>query len=423
MSMSRSRPDALQDVVRYLWGRAIDTGDYRVVDPVQCPAVPGWRTLRVFDVIGPSARPALLVERGRPGDVARSLVAYRRLRTWKPQAARLALAATARAGIPLPGRSLQLQRREAADPSPVEPLSAVAAELDRRFNALVGIRRGANAKATAQLFASGGEPLGYAKVAWNALTEGYVRTEAHRLAALAGRAGSVHTPRLAAVGEALGMSFLVSEPLPAGVGRLRHAEDLTLADLCGIAPVVRAARPGATAQLEQLTGRLAGGRDDPVLARVWGPLADLADRLGSSRVELPVAAYDHGDLVPWNAARNRDGAIWVWDWESSQEDTVAGTDVVHWFVHAVHGPAPQDLAAAIADAGHRAAPALRALGMGTVESRLAVAVYVLISAERACSLARQHGGWSRNRVSVDTVLELTRLGRELVSRTASRGGG
>lgn len=406
--------EPLRDTVQHLWGRAVDAGGYRVTTNPSTDSQ-DWHGVRTFYVIGAPSRPSLLVQRDGRASLARSLMAYRQLRTLRPQLARAALGSAAGLGVPLSKNVLRLERHVAAADTSPEPLAAIEDALGERALTHVGIRRGANAKATAQLFSTTGEPLGYAKVAWNELTETYVRTEADRLSSLDGHAGELRTPRLRARGASFDMPFMVSEPLPRGVAQLQSAHDLTASHFHSLSPIVRVAAPGTTHHMRRLLDRLHEGRGDPVLARVIGHVSDLAQQLNASPVALPILAYDHGDLVPWNASRAPDGSIWVWDWESSEDDIAGGTDAVHWFVHANHGPAPKDLVAATADAAQRAKPVHRALGMGTRESALASAIYALHSAERACSLARAHNSWKKNRVDEDTVMDLSRLGRSLLA--------
>lgn len=409
-------PHLTNPAVQHLWGRALATGDYRVVQRPSRSS--SWEQLRSFLVLGRPSRPALLVERGDNRAVAHSLLAYRGLRTWKPRAVRTAVAAGHRLRIPLLGQDLTLERRPGADPT-MEPLAAISATLQQPVMAHIGVRTGANAKATAQLFSAAGTPVGYAKVAWNDLTAAFVHTEIARLQVLAGRAGATRTPLLVGNGATAGLPFLVSEPLPLGVRQLRKADDLSIEALCKISPVLRTAVPRTSGHLAAIVYRLEESQDHPLLRRVGGPLVDLAQRLERSQHEVPILSFDHGDLVPWNACRDTDGTVWVWDWESSQTDTLAGSDALHWFLHATYGPRPDDLVSRLHGVRERAAQVHRGLGMGPAASDLATAFYVLHSCERSAGWAIAQGSWGRNRIGEDEILSLAALGRAAADRASA----
>lgn len=402
---------ALADVVAQLWGAAIDTGNYRVRTDGE--AVSGWQVMREFDVFPTRTRPRMLVERSRPRGVAAALLAYRGLRPPRAQAARLLTAAAACAPAARSRRSLILERR-AGVTAPPEPLGAASEALGRHVVAQVGVRTGANAKATAQLFSAAGVPQGYAKFGWTPLTGSYVQTEAQRLSHLAGRAGVVRVPRLLATGDAYGQPFLVSEPLPSEVRRLSRPDDLSVAELATLAPLRRRGHPAAVGQLVQMHERAERMRTSPVVAAEAEDLGGLVSALRALPIDIAVAEFDHGDLVPWNTCRDARGDVWAWDWESSVEDVVAGTDALHWFVHAAHGPAPSDLGAAISDAHHRCAPTFRALGLTRGAAHAVTGAYVAATVDRACSLALSHSSWARNRVGAAQVHTLVALGHHHV---------
>lgn len=399
--------------VQQLWGRALATGDYRIV--ARRSPSPTWEQLRTFRVLGLPSRPALLVERGDDRAVARALLAYGGLRTWKARTVRAAAAGASWLGTPSFGQDLFLERRPGADLT-VEPLTGIAAALHRPVLAHIGVRSGANAKPTAQLFTPAGAPVGYAKLAWNDLTAAFVQTETARLQMLGGRAGKTQTPRVIASGTTGGLPFFVSEPLPLGVRQLQQPDDLSIEALCTLSPVLRTAVPRTSGHLASIVHRLEQNRAHPLLRRVEGPLLDLARRLAGSQHEVPILSFDHGDLVPWNTCRDADGTVWLWDWESSQTDTLAGSDALHWLVHAIHGPRPRDLVAGLHDVRDRAAQVHRGLGMGFAASHVAVAFYVLHSCERSAQWALGHATWERNRIGEDDILGLTALGRASIDR-------
>jgi hypothetical protein len=98
-------------------------------------------------------------------------------------------------------------------------------------------------------------------------------------------------------------------------------------------------------------------------------------------------------MTPWNRARDRTGQLWVWDWESSEEDAVAGLDPLHWAFRsralAMHDPGEVRLAACVEDA----APFLVAAGCARSEWSTVAATYAIAVVERACVLA-DRSGWT-----------------------------
>lgn len=50
----------------------------------------------------------------------------------------------------------------------------------------------------------------------------------------------------------------------------------------------------------------------------------MAEQVSARDDVLPATRRWHGDFAPWNRARDRQGRLWVWDWEKSEEDAVAG---------------------------------------------------------------------------------------------------
>ncbi|UMG91345.1 hypothetical protein [Nocardioides sp. TF02-7] len=127
-----------------------------------------------------------------------SALNYRSLRGPRERAVRAVLGAAARAGLPTAAAQLQVlvpdDRPHAAASL---PLAAIARELGGGpLRASIGVRTGANRKATLQLVHADGTPAGYAKIGWNRTSDDYVRTESAALAELAAAGtGSVRTPR------------------------------------------------------------------------------------------------------------------------------------------------------------------------------------------------------------------------------------
>jgi hypothetical protein len=302
-----------------------------------------------------------------------------------------------------------------AEGSRLEPVTVLERALGTSLVAVIGVRHGANGKATLQLFDPRGNSVGYAKLAWNEATSAYVRAEGEALRSVVLASSGVKVPQVLAEGVVGGdLPFLVTKPLPRGARRLR-AEDLSLSILAGLFPVLRRDRPAMTGQFQRVVARLRSAqqsvmRDDELYAAA----TELVDRLIATDVEVPVLARWHGDLVPWNAAREDDGTIWLWDWESSEPDAVAGLDVLHWAVHS-SGSSWDGEAHALHDVVTSAVLPLQSLGLGPRGRASVAGTYALTVAERHWSLAVAHGTWARNRVGREATLRLLAAGGDLLT--------
>jgi hypothetical protein len=304
------------------------------------------------------------------------------------RAGRSLVSAAARLGVP-PGLDRVSLAVPDGAPDPATPLSIAAAAVGRGgVGAAVGVRTGANAKATLQLFAP--EPVGFVKLGWEEQSAGFVAREAEVLADLAGAAGPVRVPAVLGTGRWGAHPYLVTEPLPAGVHRPGGDEGPRPDELLGLAPVVRDDLPSRTAHLVALGAQLRAADGPAPLVADAVALLDTVERVDEPG---PVVARWHGDLVPWNVARAGDGALWVWDWETAQDDVVLGLDAVHWALHAPRRTTPDGLAPRLEER----LPALRAtvaaMGGDARTVAVAVAVHALAMAGRGLGLAAARGGW------------------------------
>lgn len=405
-----SGPWKLQLVARQLWSPLTDSGNYRVA--LNAKGEPGWDVVRRF-VVTPTARtPRLLVGIAEPGAMARALNSYGGLRTSRQRFGRLTTAAAVRVGLASRGDILTLERRVGSPPM-IEPLAHLEHELKAPLNAIVGVRTGANSKATLQLFSRAGEPFGYAKVAWNETTQGYVRRESEVLLELGGRAGPLRVPLVLTSGSMNGSSYLVTRPLPPDVTTLPSDRDLSVSEFTGVAPFLRFGRLESSGHFLALLHRIDGSQRRDSGNDIAAQLRHLATVLRTSELRLPIATRWHGDLVPWNTAEGSDGTVWIWDWEMCEEDAAVGLDVLHWSVNRQPHRTPVSTPAALVDATRSAAPVLRALGLGHRQQRALSALYALVLAERSVKLADEHGGWQYNRLQPTVVTHLLRVGRTL----------
>lgn len=405
--------DAGERTLQQLWGPAVASGAYRL-SPLHRD---GWDTLRAFTVAPSPRNVRMFIEDAPRRATLRSLTTYSGLRTPRVQAARHGMAVTlVSPGVRSYLSSIYLQRASQSRSAEQEPLTVAGSTFESDFFCHLGVRAGANSKPTAQLFNLAGVPLGYAKFSWDSRTARDVSAEAERMQALQGRSGAFRTPRVLSLGASFGRPFVITEPLPSRVKQLHHPTDLSVGDLCNIAPRTRVDLPQSSLGLRLLHDRArALVRATSVRAPAEG-LMRLIEQTRSTSTRLPFVAYDHGDLVPWNACVDDSGQPWLWDWESSIEDLPAGTDVIHWFVHSVHGASPSDLPGAIDDAFTRAMPTFKALGMSRRGAHISAATYVCLAVERACSLAQSNDTWETNRVGRQTVGRLLALGEQHAAR-------
>lgn len=405
-----SGPWQLKLVARQLWTPLINSGNYRVA--LNTRGDPGWEVIRRFFVT-PSARaPRLLVGIAEPGSMARALSSYGGIRTNRQRFGRLSTAAAVRLGVSVSGDILTLERRVGA-PSMLEPLAHLEQELEASLNAIVGIRTGANSKATLQLFSPTGEPFGYAKIAWNEITQEYVKRESEVLLALGGSAGHLRVPSVLASGSMNGSRYLVTHPLPPDVTTLPANRDLSIQEFAGVAPVRRFDRLATSQHFLALHDRIDTAARADTGDDMAAQLGVLAAVLRSSSLRMPLTTRWHGDLVPWNAARGGDGTLWIWDWEMCEADAAAGLDVLHWSVNRQPRRSPHATPAALVDATRSAGPVLQALGLGPLQQRAVSALYALVLAERSLRLAHEHSGWQYNRLQPTVVADLLRVGQSM----------
>ena len=132
----------------------------------------------------------------------------------------------------------------------------------------------------------------------------------------------------------------------------------------------------------------------------------------------PVSERWHGDLTWWNRARDRDGQLWVWDWENSEEDTIAGLDALHWAFSEQRSPSAKLLRLDLSACLSEARPHLTAAGLSHDQGSVVAAVYTLVVVERACGLAAHHADWGRVWIAPDELLTLTGQAEALLAPTA-----
>ncbi|WP_445154379.1 hypothetical protein ACTWLI_13955 [Arthrobacter sp. Hor0625] len=436
--MSGTGTSPLDTLVEQLWRLPVSTGQVRVV--LNPSADDGWREVESYWVLPNASRAKLLIPLATPQVTAASLLQYRSLRRGKINTARILLGSLARLGLRpvLDKLSVQEPAGQVPGAQPAMPLAAVAARLQdsgtaegdsspatgragRELFASIGIREGDNRKPTLQLVDGTGKPAGYAKLAWNESSSEFVRTEIGALSAVGGSAGAVRAPALLAVGTHGAFPYLVTEPLPLDVRAVRgRVNGPTPQELFALCPVIRVDRLSSTDHFQALGRRLAGldPATEPLLAQA---LDRLAEQLRGRDPVLPVAERWHGDLVPWNTARDAAGRLWCWDWESCEPDAIAGLDAVHWMFSVRRergeGPVATNLLRAMTDARSF----FEAAGLSRDAWPAVVGVYAMVVAERAWTLAVRNGGWASSWITVPELISLLDAAHGLFGTPDERG--
>jgi hypothetical protein len=369
----------------------------------------GWRTVEHYLVIPSAGRAKLLVPDRPRRSTAAALLSYQGLRPRPIRLARLAAGTAARLGAAPAGGNLLLQVRVGA-PAPSTPLTVSAEAVARpKATAAVGVREGANAKATLQLFDP--EPVGFAKFAWEQQSARFVEVERSTLEEMAGHTGPVRVPAVLAAGDWYGHPFLVTEPLAADVRRLGAGDGPTAGELLALAPIVRTGLPKDTSHLRGLAGRLRGAYGPRDLV---GEALALLDRVESIAEPVPVVARWHGDLVPWNVARDGGGTLWVWDWETAEPDAVIGLDAVHWTLHAPRRVTPELMARRVAERLPWLRRTVADMGADDRVAAVSVAVHALAMVDRGMALAGARGGWDSVLVGPEALRGMVRVGMRVI---------
>lgn len=407
------RVHPLDLLFQQLWSPGLGEGTRAGVD---LGPTGGWRDAERYWLLPGAQQPRLLVPVAPARVQQAALTHYRGLRRLPANAARVGLGTLARVGAPLSRHQLVVQVRSEADAAGL-PLASIAAELGHeRLHATFGVRTGANRKTTMQLLDGDARSVGYAKLGWNSTADEYVTTETHALRQVGGQPGLLRAPRLLAAFRQGGRPVLVVEPLPDDVRAVRGEQSApSSAELFALCPVERMARPGATIQLRALARRLDVLCADPTTREVAERAITVLRRLEADQVPVPVQARWHGDLTPWNCAREAEGQLWAWDWESSEPDVVAGLDAVHWEFSVRREAVPVDQIS-LADCVGRARRHLAAAGHTRAGHGVVGAVHALTVTERAATLAAREGTWQR------VWITPLRIGRLLDEATALLDG-
>lgn len=413
----------LRHLVEQLWAPLHAAGDLRLhlsPDPT-----PGWDDVERYLAVPSVAAARILFPAGPRPALEGALVNYRGLRPPRTNLQRAVLGRLARAGTPLPFPRVRVQlRAETGEQVRSQlPLRRLAADLGvPRLHAAIGIRTGANRKATLQLVDDEGAPAGFAKFSWDPASRAGVRAETAALVAASGQ-GEARTPAVLAAGDYAGSPYLVTAPLPLSVVGVRASvPPPTPQELFSLCPASRRGTVASSRQFQALQARVAGLDLGPDLGGLRAALDRVVAQIAAADDEIPLTVRWHGDLTPWNAARDADGVLWVWDWESSEPDTVAGLDALHWHVAVAQERGRPLDGAVLREAAHHALPMLTAAGLPRRSRALVSALYAATLAERACSLSTGAGGWEEGWVLPRHLDDLLRHAHHLMGERHAPSG-
>ena len=411
--MSQSRPSLLrfrrripgstcleaspvQHIVRQLWSPLIERGAARLVE-AGTPTDDLWQEGEEYRVVPSWRRARLLVPGVDTLTTSAALTNYRGLRPLRTDLQRMTLGTAVRLRAPALPNQVALQRRVPSpgttpDQLPLQMLARVLGVPE--LFASIGIRPGANGKATLQLIERGGAPVGFAKFGWSPVTDEYVRNEATVLERIAGGQGRVRVPTLLTSGSWFDHPFLVSSPLPTDARGARSAGAvLGIAELADLCPLVDRRVLASTQHLASVRARVEHAASSPIVEPLVAATLELLEQVERHSVPVPVTAHWHGDLTPWNTARDVDGRLWCWDWESSEADAAAGLDALHW-MWSVRRERGAPLGGALLRSSLRAASEhLRGLAVPKESWTTIAALYALTVVERSLTLAVEAGGW------------------------------
>lgn len=313
----QARQDYLAELVAWLWpGHALFPADQ----------VGGGR--RAYVALPSSSRPTILVPSG-PRPVAATV-----LRSFKPSApyrTRALLVAGSygvRAGA-LNLSSSRLQLRRVTTPAPEDIEEHLRRVLGREVVvAPYTSPPRANRKPVLHVLTPQGRTVGFAKVAWNDLTDRLVRAEAHALDRLA-RAdlGRVSMPELIDLGLYRDHPVLVQSAVTGTPWRRPRRPELVTAmkELAAVAGQQEEDLATGTF-VRALHSRLEAERGEPSGRRLSELLDQLREAAGGRSVA--VGAW-HGDWAPWNMATTARGVA-LWDWERFSHGVPLGFDALHY---------------------------------------------------------------------------------------------
>ena len=111
--------------------------------------------------------------------------------------------------------------------------------------------------------------------------------------------------------------------------------------------------------------------------------------------------------------------LWLWDWESSEVDAVAGMDPLHWFMSEGTEAGRAWNGTSLLAALRSAATLMAAAGIPRSGRPDVTAAYAITISERACTLAAGAGGWGADWLLPHQVLDIVETARALLCGSTS----
>jgi hypothetical protein len=371
----------------------------------------GFELVEQFAVLPSWAGRSYMVSLAARQGSASALTSYNGLRLARRRPARQLLGLALRTGLAQPLLGTKIDIGAAAGSTAADLAGSLISDhlgelLGRQVVIAFGAGSGPYRKPVLQVFGTDGTPLGYVKVGWNDWTRAAVRREAAALTACAARPMQLGVPGLLRQAEWRGLELIVTAPLPPGVRMTwRLPEVDLLREIAGLSRRYTATL-AASSWWAGLRARIQSGVTDPGAgARRAGLRDGLESAHGATALDFGTW---HGDLVPWNLAR-QGGRLYAWDWEDSAPGTPVGFDALHYFFQVAFVAKQRPLRESADLAQRSASPALAALGIPAPAHRLLALLHLLELAVRH-EEARSSAGNGDDRFfpGVLTLMERTR---------------
>ncbi|MDA5094655.1 hypothetical protein O2N63_11220 [Aliiroseovarius sp. KMU-50] len=193
-----------------------------------------------------------------------------------------------------------------------------------------------NSKPVVQVVSSEGEVLAYAKFGWESLTKRLIRNEAKTLSELASLASGrkISVPRILCSRDWNGLEVLVVAPV--------NPKGTTPWQTTDISIEASMTLPGRGSEIPERLGesafwhrvsaeieRTAPHIDEDTGQHLLSARRAIEKRWGE--VEM-LNGLSHGDWIPPNISKHRDGTFSVWDWERSEPDAPRGVDTLQFIL-------------------------------------------------------------------------------------------